>query len=152
MEATPAGQVDQLWTKWVCSSNPWPLLVKVKTNDQSGDFHGSSAEIPGPPSCVFVMRHIPLTKGFLQAHSVGTLYKFFCQTPYFPKSSSPAKIEEIWRGSMFGWLLVILDDVLVIQHLCFNITQKGQMIVPDLYNRILDYTSKYCKNCIFKWK
>ena len=24
-------------------------------------------------------------------------------------------------------------------HFCFNITEKGQMIVPDLYNRIFDY-------------
>ena len=30
-------------------------------------------------------------------------------------------------------------------HLRFNITEKGQMIVPDWYNRILDYTRKYCE-------
>ena len=34
-------------------------------------------------------------------------------------------------------------------HLCFNITEKGHMIVPDWYNRILDYTRKYCKNSAF---
>ena len=27
-----------------------------------------------------------------------------------------------------------------ISHLCFNITEKGQMIVPDWCNRIVDYT------------
>ena len=27
-------------------------------------------------------------------------------------------------------------------HLCFNITKNGQMIGPDWYNRILDYTKK----------
>ena len=31
--------------------------------------HGSSAAIPVTPSCVFVMQHILLTKGPLQAHS-----------------------------------------------------------------------------------
>ena len=30
-------------------------------------------------------------------------------------------------------------------HLCINITEKGHMIVVDYYNRILDYTRKYCK-------
>ena len=38
------------------------------------------------------------------------------------------------------------------RHLCFNITEKGHMIVPDWYNRILDYTRKYCKNSVFQWK
>ena len=37
-------------------------------------------------------------------------------------------------------------------HLCFNITEKGQMIVPDKYNTFLDYTRKYCKNSVFQWK
>ena len=35
-------------------------------------------------------------------------------------------------------------------HLCFNITGKGHMIVPDGYSRILNYTRKYCKNSVFK--
>ena len=47
MEATPAGRVDQVWTKGICSSHPWPLLVKVKTAGQGCDFHGLCAEIPG---------------------------------------------------------------------------------------------------------
>ena len=34
---------------------------------------GSSAAIPGTPSCVFVMRHILLTKGLLQAHGDVTI-------------------------------------------------------------------------------
>ena len=29
---------------------------------------------------------------------------------------------------------------------CFNIIVKGQMIVPDWYNRILYYNIKYVKN------
>ena len=33
------------------------------------DFHGSSAAIPETSSCVFVMQHILLTKGLLQAQS-----------------------------------------------------------------------------------
>ena len=37
-------------------------------------------------------------------------------------------------------------------HLCFNITEKGQMIVPDWYNRILDYTRKHGKNNVFQQK
>ena len=37
-------------------------------------------------------------------------------------------------------------------HLCFNITEKGHMIVLDWYNRILDYTRKYCKNSVFQCK
>ena len=69
MEATPAGRVDQLWTKGIYFSHPQPLLVKVKTAGQSCDFNGSCAEIPDSPGCVFVMRHILLTKGPLQAHS-----------------------------------------------------------------------------------
>ena len=69
MEATPAGRVDKVWTKGICSSHPQPLLVKVKTAGQSCDFNGSCAEIPDTPGCVFVMRHILLTKGPLQAHS-----------------------------------------------------------------------------------
>ena len=35
-------------------------------------------------------------------------------------------------------------------HLCFNITEKGKMIVPDGYNRTLDYTRKYSKNYVFQ--
>ena len=30
-------------------------------------------------------------------------------------------------------------------HLCFNITEKGNMIVPDLNNMISDYTRKYTR-------
>ena len=71
IETTPAGQGDQLWKKGICSSHPWPLLVKVKTAGQGCDFHESCAEIPGTPICVFVMRTIFLTKGPLQAHSAG---------------------------------------------------------------------------------
>ena len=37
-------------------------------------------------------------------------------------------------------------------HLFFNITEKGQMIVPDWYNRILDYTRKYGFDCVFQLK
>ena len=37
-------------------------------------------------------------------------------------------------------------------HLCFNITMKGQTIVPDWYNRNLQYTRKYVKNNVFQWK
>ena len=44
-------------------------LVKVKTVGKGCDFHGLCAKIPGTASCVFVMRHIVLTKGPLQAHS-----------------------------------------------------------------------------------
>ena len=29
-------------------------------------------------------------------------------------------------------------------HLCFNITEKGQMLVPNCYNSILDNTKTYC--------
>ena len=36
-------------------------------------------------------------------------------------------------------------------HLFFNITGKGQMIVPDWYNWILDYTKKDGKNKGFQW-
>ena len=35
-------------------------------------------------------------------------------------------------------------------HLCFNITEKGYMIVPDLYNMIFEYTRKYGKNNVFQ--
>ena len=38
-----------------------------------------------------------------------------------------------------------------VSHLCFNITEKGQMIVPALYNTILEYTRKYDKNYVFQW-
>ena len=37
------------------------------------------------------------------------------------------------------------------KHLCFNITEKGQMIVPDLYNTILEYPRKYGKKQFFQW-
>ena len=37
-------------------------------------------------------------------------------------------------------------------HSCFNITEKGPTIVPDSYNRILNYTRKLCKNSLFQWK
>ena len=33
--------------------------------------------------------------------------------------------------------------VIKLGHLCFNITEKGHMIVPDWYNMILVYTRKY---------
>ena len=71
MKSTPVGWVDQIWKKGICSSHPQPLLGKVETAGQGCDFHGSSASIPGTPSCVFVMRHILLTKGLLQAHIEG---------------------------------------------------------------------------------
>ena len=35
-------------------------------------------------------------------------------------------------------------------HLSFNITEKGQMKVPDYYNSILEYTRKYGKNNVFQ--
>ena len=47
----------------------WPQLGKVKTAGQGCDFNGSCTEILCTSSCVFVMRHILLTKGILQAHS-----------------------------------------------------------------------------------
>ena len=37
-------------------------------------------------------------------------------------------------------------------HLCFNITEKGQTIVPDWYNRILDSTKKYRKKNVIQSK
>ena len=37
-------------------------------------------------------------------------------------------------------------------HLCFNITEKGQMILMDWYNRILDYKRKYDGNNVFQLK
>ena len=37
-------------------------------------------------------------------------------------------------------------------HLCFYITVKLQMLVPDWYKRILDYTRKYDKKKCLKWK
>ena len=40
----------------------------------------------------------------------------------------------------------------VLLHLCFNITMKGQTIVPDWCNRNLQYTRKYVKNNVFQWK
>ena len=39
-----------------------------------------------------------------------------------------------------------------LRHLCFNITEKGHMIVQDWYNRILNYARKYCKNSVFSKK
>ena len=49
-------------------------------------------------------------------------------------------------------LMVWEDSVLKMfsQHLCFEITEKWQMIVPDLYNRILDYKRKYGKSNVFQ--
>ena len=35
-------------------------------------------------------------------------------------------------------------------HLCLNITEKGHMIVPDWYNKILSYTKTYGKNKFFQ--
>ena len=35
-------------------------------------------------------------------------------------------------------------------HLCFNTTIKEQTIVPDWYNRNLQYTRKYFKNNVFQ--
>ena len=69
METTPGVQVDQVWTKEICSSHPRSLLVKVKITVKGSEFHGIYSEIPGISSCVFVMRHILLTIGPLQAHS-----------------------------------------------------------------------------------
>ena len=40
----------------------------------------------------------------------------------------------------------------IVGHLCFNITENGQMIVPDWYNRILHDTKKYGKNKVFQYK
>ena len=37
-------------------------------------------------------------------------------------------------------------------HLFFNDIEKGQMIVPDWYNKILDYPKKYGTNKAFQWK
>ena len=39
---TTDGWVDQLWTKGICSSHPWPLLGKVKTAGQGCGFRASS--------------------------------------------------------------------------------------------------------------
>ena len=52
------------------------------------------------------------------------------------------------------WYCYHLDLLIIFlnTHLCFAITEKGHMIVPDWYNRILDYTRKYCKNIVFQWK
>ena len=44
------------------------------------------------------------------------------------------------------------DIVTARKQLCFNITEKGQMIVSDWYNRILVYTRQYGKNIVFLWK
>ena len=38
------------------------------------------------------------------------------------------------------------------EHLCFTITEKGHMIVPDLYYRIYSYTKTYGKNKVFQLK
>ena len=43
-----------------------------------------------------------------------------------------------------------LDQQDVWWHLCFNVTEKGQMIVPDWYNRFLEYSRKYGKNNVYK--
>ena len=37
-------------------------------------------------------------------------------------------------------------------HLCFTITEKGHLIVPDWYYRILGYTKTYGKNKVFQFK
>ena len=38
-------------------------------------------------------------------------------------------------------------------HSCFNITEKGQMIEPDWYNRIFGYTKRYdLKKNVLQWK
>ena len=34
-------------------------------------------------------------------------------------------------------------------HLCLNFTEKVKMIVPDWYNRIVDYTTRYCKTMFY---
>ena len=70
-EATLAGQVDQLWTKGICSSHSCPLLGKVKTAGQCCFFPGLCAEIPSTPKSqlCFFMWPILLTKGPLQAYS-----------------------------------------------------------------------------------
>ena len=36
-------------------------------------------------------------------------------------------------------------SILAGQHLCFNITEKEQIIVPDWYNKILEYTKNMVK-------
>ena len=67
MKATLAGSALD---KGNLLQSSWPLLGKVKTAGQDCDFHGSCTEILCSSSCVFVTRHILLTKGFLQDHSV----------------------------------------------------------------------------------
>ena len=52
--------------------------------------------------------------------------------------------------STFGYRVKISKSIqLQADNLCFNITEKGKMIVPDWYNKILDYTRKYCGNSVF---
>ena len=51
-----------------------------------------------------------------------------------------------------GVLVADSKDHFDTQHLCFDITEKGQMLVPDWYNRIWDYTKKYRDNSVFQWK
>ena len=36
-------------------------------------------------------------------------------------------------------------SILAGQHLCFKITETGQIIIPDWYNKILDYTKNTVK-------
>ena len=54
--------------------------------------------------------------------------------------------QEVWSGGQEAWqggqeMHTEPEQPPAIQsHLCFNITEKGQIIVLDWYNRILDYT------------
>ena len=58
-----------------------------------------------------------------------------------------------WKGKTYNIKTTYISNQCVLRyislHLCFNITD---MILPDLYNRSLDYTRKYCKDSVFQWK
>ena len=56
------------------------------------------------------------------------------------------------RDKFFWWSAGLTVIRHITDHLCFNITEKGHMIAPEWYNRILDYTRKYFKTFFSQWK
>ena len=62
----------------------------------------------------------------------------------------------VWSGlpglEQFGAIWSHPEPSSALQTLVFQHYWKMHMLGPDWYNRILDYTRKYCKKCIFQWK
>ena len=105
---------------------------------------------------VFIACFIPFNASFLP------LLRIFLQQVYVslektlsrnvPNLDLPTLLGKGYFVNLFHLWIWIYHLCSLLGHLCFTITEKEHMIVPDWYNRILSYTKTYSKNKVFQLK